>query len=113
MQKTHISNLQADAGSCWIVSFFFLVSFSFVSFPALRQQVSALSSQLSQGGLSQQGLADLKRAVEAVEASGMKNGTASSASGNLISIKCAKVLVVFLSNLSHQPQLLFVIVIFP
>ena len=46
-------------------------------FTALRQQVSALSSQMSRGsGLSKDGLGDLKRVVEAVEAAGMKNGTA-------------------------------------
>ena len=49
-------------------------------FAALRQQVSALSSQMSRGsGLSKDGLGDLKRVVEAVEAAGMKNGTTSAA----------------------------------
>ena len=45
-------------------------------FAALRQQVLALSSQMSRGsGLSKDGLGDLKRALEAVEAAGgMKNG---------------------------------------
>ena len=52
---------------------------------ALRQQVSALSSQLKQSGLSQGGLADLKRAVEAVEAAGMKNGSSPNGStGKLV-----------------------------
>ena len=45
-------------------------------FAALRQQVLALSSQMSRGsGLSKDGLGDLKRALEAVEAAGgMKSG---------------------------------------
>ena len=35
-----------------------------------------MSSQMSRGsGLSKDGLGDLKRVVEAVEAAGMKNGT--------------------------------------
>ena len=48
-------------------------------FAALRQQVLALSSQMSRGsGLSKDGLGDLKREVEAVEAAGMKNGSSAS-----------------------------------
>ena len=45
-----------------------------------------MSSQMSRGsGLSKDGLGDLKRAVEAVEAAGMKNGTSASkpSAGNL------------------------------
>ena len=47
-------------------------------FAALRQQVAALSSQIRSGSLSKDGLGDLKRAVEAVEAAGMKNGNSAS-----------------------------------
>ena len=50
----------------WLVWFVYMVSFA-----ALLKQVSALSASTS---ISQEGLGDLKRAVEAVEAAGMKNG---------------------------------------
>ena len=65
----------------------------------LRQQVSALSSQMSRGsGLSKDGLGDLKRVVEAVEAAGIKNGSTPSSASKTSAGKFAQEIWSYIQN---------------